>query len=499
MSGTNGTYSSYYSYSAAAPGGSTYGGGPTSYGGYGNNAHPPPGGPGGGGGAPTLRRRHIEPGSMGQGVIHGNDNDKKHGTPTRNVVKSLDFMFPKVHQEFTIQTERGGMASMVAVALIALLCLAETISWYSANRSTVEHVAVDTSLGRKMRVNLNITFPALACEDLHVDIMDVAGDSQLNIDNTLTKTRLRLDGRPTGRKETVDSNLGQKRQSEIDRVIAQKLPDDYCGPCFGAQANDTDCCNTCDELIAAYMNKKWKTDVIITSSEQCIRENRHKKEPKRMTKGEGCNLVGYMTINRVAGNFHIAMGEGVERNGRHIHTFQPDDTSNFNASHVIHHLSFGLPSENEGIVQDHPLNGVSKIVDHKRGTTGLFQYFIKVVPTTYVTKAEGRRETNGYFFTERFRPLMQEYFDEPDDEETPEVAAGTAGGHGHHDHHDVKKNSILPGVFFIYEIFPFAVSRENITVPLTHLLIRLMATVGGVFTVMKLLDTLVLESLSGRR
>uniref|UniRef100_A0A7S3P8Q9 Endoplasmic reticulum vesicle transporter C-terminal domain-containing protein n=1 Tax=Amphora coffeiformis TaxID=265554 RepID=A0A7S3P8Q9_9STRA len=329
--------------------------------------------------------------------------------------------------------------------------------------------------------------------------MDVAGDSQLNIDNTLTKTRLRLDGRPTGRKETVDSNLGQKRQSEIDRVLAEKLPENYCGPCYGAQANDTDCCNTCDELIAAYNTKKWKTDTILTASEQCIRENRHKQEPKRMTKGEGCNLVGYMTINRVAGNFHIAMGEGVERNGRHIHTFQPDDTANFNASHVIHHLSFGLPSENQGLFQDHPLNGVSKIVDHKRGTTGLFQYFIKVVPTTYVTKAEGLRETNGYFFTERFRPLMQEYFDEPDDEETPEVAAGAAGGHAHHDHHDVKKNSILPGVFFIYEIFPFAICSSENSVPWTHLLIRLMATVGGVFTVMKLVDTFFLESLGGNR
>ena len=483
---------SYSSYSA--PGGNKYGGA-ASYGSYGNAASPAGGAAVGASPALTLRRRHVEPGSNGQAGSH-DDDVKKHGAP-RNVVKSLDFMFPKVDQEFTIQTERGGVASMVAVALIALLCLAETISWYSANRSTVEHVAVDTSLGRKMRVNLNITFPALACEDLHVDVMDVAGDSQLNIDNTLTKTRLRLDGRPTGRKETVDSNLGQKRQSEIDRVMAEKLPDNYCGPCFGAQANETDCCNTCDELLEAYKNKKWKTDVIVSSSEQCIRENRHKNEPKRMTKGEGCNLVGYMTINRVAGNFHIAMGEGVERNGRHIHTFQPDDTANFNASHIIHHLSFGLPTENKGIVEDHPLSGVSKIVDHKRGTTGLFQYFIKVVPTTYVTKAEGRRETNGYFFTERFRPLMQEYFDEPDDE-TPEVVAGAAGGHGHHDHHDVKKNSILPGVFFIYEIYPFAVETSENSVPWTHLLIRLMATVGGVFTVMKLVDTFVLESLSSR-
>ena len=493
MSGSNGAYSSYGSYAAGAPG-SGYG---QSYGGYsGGGAAPGPAAPAETG--PTLRRRHVEPGN-GHGGMHDVDNSKKHGGP-RNVVKSLDFMFPKVDQEFTIQTERGGVASLVALGLIALLCLAETISWYSANRSTTEHVAVDTSLGHRMRVNLNITFPALACADLHVDVMDVAGDSQLDIDNTLTKTRLRLDGRPTGRKETVDSNLGQKRQEEIDRVMAEKLPDDYCGPCYGAQKADGDCCNTCDELLEAYNEKKWKTDVIMTISEQCIREGRHKMEPKRMTRGEGCNLVGYMTINRVAGNFHIAMGEGVERNGRHIHTFQPDDTANFNASHVIHHLSFGTPSDSQGITEDSPLNGVSKIVDNQRGTTGLFQYFIKVVPTTYVSRTQQRRETNGYFFTERFRPLMQEYFDDDDDNEgspVMEAEAGAPGGQGHkHAHHDVKKNSILPGVFFIYEIYPFAVEITENSVPWTHLIIRLMATVGGVFTVMKLVDTFVLEPLS---
>ena len=499
MSATNGNYGSYGSYST----GGSYSQ-PPAYGGYGGSSNSPTG-------APTLRRRHAEANGNGKTGSTHSDDSKNHGSP-RKVVKSLDFMFPKVDHEFTIQTERGGVASMVAVGLICLLCLAEIASWIGANRTTTEHVAVDTSLGKRMRVNLNITFPALACEDLHVDVMDVAGDSQLDIDNTLTKTRLRRDGRPTGRKEQVDSNIGQKRQSEIERVMKQKVPEDYCGPCYGAQEKETDCCNTCDELMQAYIKKQWRRDIIQTTSEQCIREGRHKKEPKRMTMGEGCNLVGHMTINRVAGNFHIAMGEGVERNGRHIHTFQPDDTPNFNASHVIHHLSFGLPSSDGAEPQDNPLNGVSKIVDHQRGTTGLFQYFIKIVPTTYISRNQERKETNGYFFTERFRPLMQEYFEDDwdddsiEDEEDESAAkeatalAGAPGSHGHHhhDHHDVKKNSILPGVFFIYEIYPFAVEISEQSVTYTHLLIRLMATVGGVFTMMKLVDTFVLEALTGR-
>jgi hypothetical protein len=448
------------------------------------------------------------------------------------MIKSLDFMFPKVEQEFTIQTERGGMVSLLTMILVGFLCLVEILAWMTANRSTTEHALVDTSLGRKMQVNLNITFPALACEDLHLEVMDVAGDFQLDIDNTLlTKTRLRRDGRPTGRQEPVQSNEGQQRQSEIERVLQQKIPEYYCGPCYGAQETETDCCNTCDELLQAYTKKQWRKDIILTTSEQCIREGKHKKEPKRMTIGEGCHLVGHMMINRVAGNFHIAMGEGMERNGRLIHTFQPDDTMNFNASHIIHHLSFGVPEDKSSTGSSSssttmlqlsskdtttPLNGVSKIVDHQRGTTGLFQYFIKIVPTTYVTKQGQRRETNGFFFTERFRPLMQEYYEEDWDDDSltedeeqedkktyskegKEVVVGPPGTHGHHhhDHHDVKKNSILPGIFFIYEIYPFAVEITENSVTVTHLLIRLMATVGGVFTTMKLLDTFVLEALTG--
>jgi hypothetical protein len=263
----------------------------------------------------------------------------------------------------------------------------------------------------------------------------------------------------------------------------------------------------------------------------------------------------------VAGNFHIAMGEGIERDGRHVHTFQPDDTPNFNASHIIHHLSFGslsqeallqeqqeqaaaattrrgggvgtadaeravlLASQQELAAVPQPLNGVRKIVEKKHGTTGLFQYFIKVVPTTVVTKRSGSgggdvetKETNGYFFTERFRPLMLEYFNddhfdtaEEDADSNATTSANDGGGdpqavvpagasgssHSNHEHHDVKKNSILPGVFFIYEIYPFSVQITSVQVPLTHLLIRIMATIGGVLTIVKWADFTLFERMGG--
>ena len=472
----------------------------------------------------TLRRRAAET-SYATSTFNDSFNSPFNGTlptPTqyqqqrsspkrsKNVVKKLDFMFPKVDMEYTVQTERGGMTSLITYGLIAILVLAESISWISQNyqHSSIEHITVDTSLGKKMQVNIDITFPALACEDLHIDIMDVAGDSQLGIDDQMVKKRLNMKGLVMGKDEMATVNKHQQLNQQKQEVLKVELPDNYCGPCYGAHQNETQCCNTCDELLEAYKSKRWRTDMVLQSAEQCVREGRDKVEPKRLRRGEGCNLQGHFMVNRVGGNFHIAMGEGIERDGRHIHTFNPDETHHFNASHIINHLSFG--PEPEISYKNHEvmaLNGAKKIVSKEHGTTGLFQYFIKIVPTTYIGSGRSKTiETNRYFYTERFRPLMKEIFeDDYDDEEengsespiiekdeegkTTSVQAGHVGGHAHHDHHNVKKNALLPGVFFIYEIYPFEVEVSSTSVPITHLLVRIMATIGGVYTVMRWMDS----------
>lgn len=41
-----------------------------------------------------------------------------------------------------------------------------------------------------------------------------------------------------------------------------------------------------------------------------------------------------------------------------------------------------------------------------QGSTGLYQYFIKVVPTLFTDESKNQLLTNQYTFTERFRPLM---------------------------------------------------------------------------------------------
>lgn len=48
-----------------------------------------------------------------------------------------------------------------------------------------------------------------------------------------------------------------------------------------------------------------------------------------------------MKVNKVAGNFHMTLGESIVRDGAHIHQFVPSEAKDFNVSHTIHSLSFG--------------------------------------------------------------------------------------------------------------------------------------------------------------
>ena len=349
-----------------------------------------------------------------------------------------------------------------------------------------------------MQVNINITFPAISCVDLHLDVMDVAGDSQIDIDDTLVKRRLQLNGRPLSNSVIkAEANKKHKENEELKAALKEELGDNYCGPCYGAKSED-ECCNSCDDVVEAYRTKNWNAKQILDNAEQCIREGRAGAGPKKLSQGEGCNLSGYMNINRVAGNFHFALGEGVERDGRHIHLFLPEDAPKYNTSHIIHELTFGPKVS----ASDHgSLEGVNKVTTDENGGTGLFQYFIKVVPTTYKDfDGEIIGETNRYFFTERYRPLMteligDEHYELAGEDNNNKKAGVYAGGngkdsHSKHEHH-LHKNSILPGIFFVYEIHPFAVVVSPKSVPLSHLLIRIFALIGGMITIVGWIDSVV--------
>jgi len=92
-------------------------------------------------------------------------------------------------------------------------------------------------------------------------------------------------------------------------IEVEDHPPNYCGDCFGADTPEIRCCNTCDQLIQAYQLKQWSVSEILRNSTQCIHDRA--KHFANIGADEGCTVSGKMSVNKVAGNFHIAHGESI--------------------------------------------------------------------------------------------------------------------------------------------------------------------------------------------
>ena len=335
-----------------------------------------------------------------------------------------------------------------------------------------------------------MTFPALSCEDVHLDAMDVAGDNQLDMNDNFVKFRLDSKGKPLGDAEVEKPNEGEpvsQDKEEDPSAVPPHLRPGYCGDCYGAGENEGSCCNSCDSLLSAYGKKGWNTRDVLNDSEQCVRE---KRGQKKLIQGQGCRLEGTMDVNKVAGNFHVAMGESMVKDGRHIHQFLPEDAPNYNCTHVIHELSFDGGEEGDHI--GGPLDGRMRVVTEEVGT-GLYQYFVKVVPYSVKERNGSERRGAKYSHTERFRPLMIDvpndavmwgYFNSGGKRGVP--TGGELKHSSKEEHHKVQ-TSLLPGVFWVYELNPFEIREDKTDVrtegTVRYMAVRIMAIVGGVFTI----------------
>jgi len=310
--------------------------------------------------------------------------------------------------------------------------------------TTTDHLYVDTTRGERIRINLNMTFPNLPCAGLSLVAMDVAGEQQIDVVSNLVKTRRDLAGNKLG-VELDDEHLRRKMVGK-------------CGPCFLGHKDMEEaggqCCNSCADVQSVFKRKalrrlKWDEHPL------CRHEALLADPAKLVGVHEGCNLFGFLEVNKVAGNFHVAPGKAFESAaGQLIHEFKPFDSNTYNVSHLIHSLSFGVHYPG----RQNPLDESQRIL---RTGSGVVQYFVKVVPTTY-SFTSGRVITScQYSVTEQFKKAND----------------GSVQGY------------VLPGVFFIYDISPIMVTFTEERPAFAHFLTSLCAIVGGVFTVAGIIDS----------
>jgi hypothetical protein len=362
--------------------------------------------------------------------------------------KTFD-IYPKTIDDFRVKTLTGGAISIISIAVVLILVFSEIMYFLEVERH--DDLYVDTSLERKMPIYINITFPAISCDALNLDLMDVSGDFQLNIEHTVFKQRLSLDGTPMEASQIV-KDVNAVNDDDKKAVAAKKTQDpNYCGSCYGSETIDQKCCNSCEDVREAYRKKGWAftpSDDI----EQCFTEILERK--MKYAKQEGCNLHGHFLVNKVAGNFHVAPGKSFIKAHTHIHDYTPYELEHFNTSHIIYSLGFGQPYP--GI--HNPLDGTVKYIHEG---SGLYQYFVKVVPTIYEYNDGKQIVTNQYSVTQHFRPKNEQ-----------------------HTH-------VVPGVFFMYDLSPIMVHIQEKSRSFIHFLTSLCAIIGGVFTIAGIIDAMV--------
>eukprot|EP00455_Lapot_gusevi_P014726 TRINITY_DN1739_c0_g4_i1.p1 TRINITY_DN1739_c0_g4~~TRINITY_DN1739_c0_g4_i1.p1 ORF type:complete len:360 (-),score=61.73 TRINITY_DN1739_c0_g4_i1:64-1143(-) len=309
--------------------------------------------------------------------------------------KQLD-LYPKIEDEHRVQTETGGLVTIISGFIILILLISEFSSYLSFTFK--EDVEVDTTVSDQLFINFNITFPALSCSAAKLDVMDVTGDQILDVYKKISKQRLNSLGRPIGRELVA-------HEAANDHLVV-KAPADFRG--FAGRDR------------------------------------------------EGCILSGTLVVNKVAGNFHVAVGESIVTGNRHVHNFKMSDLQTFNNSHIINHLSFGPGAPYPFPPLANPLDGTTNIV--KQGTA-LYQYFVKLVPTVYVDTSGRSVFTNQFSVTEHAIPV------------------------------DASQAHHLPGVFFMYELSPFMVRMTAQSEPLFQFITATCAIIGGVITIAGLFDS----------
>jgi len=389
-------------------------------------------------------------------------------------LKGVD-AFGKTAEDVKIKTRTGAFLTLISAAIIFTFTTIEFLDYRRVGMDT--SIVVDKSRGQALTVWLNVTFPRVPCYLLSLDVMDVSGDVQRDVTHQILKVRLDQNANLIPNSESADP------RNDLDRLNEQRSSE-YCGSCYGGLATTKNgCCNTCEEVRQAYINRGWSFHAP-ESIAQCVEEGWADK--LREQSHEGCNISGRLRVNKVAGNIHLSPGRSFQAsNYQNVYELVPylkEEGVRHDFSHSIHQLKFTADDEYDqrksamtktlmakmGVV-DHPLDNTDWVTTE---SDFMFQYFLKVVSTQFRTLSDWVINTHQYSTTQFGRDLAKG--NRENDKLGLQVAHGATG---------------IPGVFFNYDISPILVVHSETRQSFAHFLTSTCAIVGGVLTVASIIDS----------
>ncbi|KAJ3451369.1 endoplasmic reticulum-golgi intermediate compartment protein [Anaeramoeba flamelloides] len=354
--------------------------------------------------------------------------------------------YPKTEKQNRIQTVSGGAMTLISILLIMILFFNELNLYLSKHYQ--QNLKVDLSRGGGVSINIDLTLPRASCDSIHIDVLDVSGEHQLGLEKNLQL-------------KTLDPNGKYYQPNSLN------FNKDYCGSCYEAvPINENGCCNTCQDIRMAYqsMNKPF-TDEMLSKFNQCLQEG-IKTVSQLIEKDKkynvGCHISGFLMINKVHGNFHLAPGRTIERNGRHMHDLSTaKNLMSLNLTHEIEMISFGelFPGSLN------PLAG--RTVTQPELGPYMYQYFVKIIPTVYYTDHKKENAIKTYQYS------VYEY--------DKELASNHDNG--------------LPGIYFSYDFSPIMVEIIQDRKSFFHFITQLFGLLGGIYAISSLLDNILFHFL----
>ncbi|KAJ3981917.1 endoplasmic reticulum vesicle transporter-domain-containing protein [Lentinula detonsa] len=344
-------------------------------------------------------------------------------------LKGVD-AFGKTTDDVKIKTRTGAFLTLVSAAIILSFTLMEFIDYRRIYTDT--SLLVDRSRGEKLSMRMNVTFPKVSCYLVSVDVMDISGKAQRDISHSIRKMRLDSSGKE------IRGSRSTQLKNEVERYT-DDLPSDYCGSCYGGVEPVSGCCNNCEEVRTAYVNKGWSF-TNPDSIEQCKREGWAIKLKEQAN--EGCSVVGRVHVNKVAGNIHLSPGRSFQSSARDIYELVPylqDDGNKHDYSHTIHELTFKNDDD-----YNYRKAKVTKEM-RQRLDNYMYQYFLKVMSTHFRTIDGQLLKSHQYSATHLERDVAE-------------------GGHG----------DTPQGVFFNFEISPILVVLTDTRQSFAHFITSLL-------------------------